>query len=317
MPTHTKGPAAQGGRGRAKVTPDRNQAAGGARETPLEDVRALVAAAVVALAIGHVARGAAELRLGLVGLAVEHDLVVLDSLQHRAPDGVMMLVGAVRFGQHDLVAAHLVDGANMGVVGADHVHMLLHLAEHLTLGHALPAPAREIILEARLILAAIIVIIAVERFQMATAPLAVVRVVLARARLALRILAPGAAIVARHRPILVALLGARFVAVAAEAVEAGAAHEAAGVGAAIAFVAIARVAGRIVTLVRGAAARHRVVAAIAVAVIVAEPAGDLVAGAFEPAAAGTVVVAVAAAPVGAILPTIVKARTRLAPTATG
>ena len=65
-------------------------------------------------------------------------------------------------GQDDAVAGDPVDRADMLVVAADDFHMLADLAEHPALRLPPFAPAAEIVLEVRLLLAAIIVIVAIE-----------------------------------------------------------------------------------------------------------------------------------------------------------
>ena len=80
-------------------------------------------------------------------------------------------------GQDDAVAADLVDGADMRAVRTDHFHMLGDAAHMLALGLALLPPAAELLLELRLMLAAIFVIVAVELVDPLLAPLAVMPVV--------------------------------------------------------------------------------------------------------------------------------------------
>ena len=63
----------------------------------------------------------------------------------------------------------------MLVVVADDFHMLADLAEQAALLLPPFAPAAEVALEARLVLAAIVVIVAVELAHVAVAPAAVVR----------------------------------------------------------------------------------------------------------------------------------------------
>ena len=84
----------------------------------------------------------------------------------------MMRAAAVRvgLGQDDAVAGDLVDGADMLLVVADDFHMLADLAEQAALLHAAFAPAAEVVFEARLVLAAIVVIVAVELVDLAPAP---------------------------------------------------------------------------------------------------------------------------------------------------
>ena len=72
--------------------------------------------------------------------------------------------------------AALVDGADMLVVLADDFHMLADLAEQAALLLPLLAPAAEVVFELRLMLAAIVVIVAVEIADVAVAPAAVMRV---------------------------------------------------------------------------------------------------------------------------------------------
>ena len=84
-------------------------------------------------------------------------------------------VGVV-LGQDDAVAAHLVDGADMLAVRADHVEMLADVSEQVALALPRRAPAREFILEFRPVLAPIFVIVTVERGDLARAPAVIVAV---------------------------------------------------------------------------------------------------------------------------------------------
>ena len=70
-----------------------------------------------------------------------------------------------------------VDLADRLAVGTDHLHMFGHLAEQLALGLALAAPGREFAVEARLVLAAEFLIVAVELVDLAAAPLRIIGVV--------------------------------------------------------------------------------------------------------------------------------------------
>ena len=83
----------------------------------------------------------------------------------------------IGLGEEDAVAAHLVDRADMAAVGADHLHMLVDLAERLALALALRTPAAELLLELRLMLAAIFVIVAVEIVDLAPPPFRIMRIV--------------------------------------------------------------------------------------------------------------------------------------------
>ena len=82
----------------------------------------------------------------------------------------------VRLGQDDAVAGGPVDGADMLVVAADDFHMLADLAEQAALLLPPFAPAAELALEPRLVLAAIVVIIAVEVAHVSMPPRMVVRI---------------------------------------------------------------------------------------------------------------------------------------------
>ena len=86
----------------------------------------------------------------------------------------------VGLGQDDAVAGDLVDRADMLVVVADDFHMLADLAEQAALLLAAFAPAAEVAFETRLVLAAVVVIVAVELVDVALAPAVVVRVLVAR-----------------------------------------------------------------------------------------------------------------------------------------
>jgi hypothetical protein len=84
----------------------------------------------------------------------------------------------------------------MLVVIADDFHMLADAAEHRALLHAPFAPAAEIAFEPRLVLAAIVVIVAVELVDLPLPPRMVMRVALGRETAPLAAL-PFAAIVGR------------------------------------------------------------------------------------------------------------------------
>src|SRR5690348_5414579 len=85
----------------------------------------------------------------------------------------------VRLGQDDPVAGDLVDGSDMLVVASDHLHVLMHLAQHAALVLPFLSPAAEIAFELRLVLAPIVVIVAVELAHVAVAPAMIMRVELA------------------------------------------------------------------------------------------------------------------------------------------
>src|SRR5687767_166955 len=112
-----------------------------------------------------------------LGGAVEGHLV-LDALDPAAGNAVVHPAGiGIGLGEDDPVAAHLVDLADRGAVGADHLHMLGHLAEHLALALALLPPAAELLLELGLMLAPIFVIVAVEILDLPPAPFRIMRIV--------------------------------------------------------------------------------------------------------------------------------------------
>src|SRR5438067_2335337 len=196
----------------------------GALEASIEHPRAHLAL-VLALEQRAAAAFVAPAIVGLIGRAVEDHAIALDAVDVRAAQR-MMASAAFRIGpgEDQAVARDLVDGSDMAVVIADDLHMLAHLAEHAALVHPPLAPAAEVAFEARLVLAAIVVIVAVELAHMALAPRLVMRVLVARpvgpvrcpgaARAAIFVAAPGrlrarilahlplaAAIVAGHRPI--------------------------------------------------------------------------------------------------------------------
>lgn len=78
--------------------------------------------------------------------------------------------------QDNAIALNLVDLSERLTVAADDVHMLAHLADQLPLGLTLSPPAGEVVVELRLMLAAIFVIVAVELVDLALPPFLVVRV---------------------------------------------------------------------------------------------------------------------------------------------
>src|SRR6185503_2676434 len=82
----------------------------------------------------------------------------------------------IRLGQDDPVPGDLVDGADMLAVASDHGHMLADLTEKPALVLPLLAPASEVVLELRLMLAAEVVIVAVELAHVAVAPARIMRV---------------------------------------------------------------------------------------------------------------------------------------------
>ena len=99
----------------------------------------------------------------LVGRAVENDLVTFDPVNFRTAERMMHAPAfGVRLGEDDAVASDLVDGADMFVVATDHFHVLTDMAKQAALAVPLLTPAGEVIFEARLVLAAVIVIITVE-----------------------------------------------------------------------------------------------------------------------------------------------------------
>src|ERR1700754_4950310 len=100
--------------------------------------------------------------------------LVIDRLDPRRRDRVVMATRvAIGFGQQDAVAAHMVDGADMLAIRTEHLLMLLRGPQRIALALASLAPGREFALEARLVLAAIFVIIAVERADLLVAPVAI------------------------------------------------------------------------------------------------------------------------------------------------
>ena len=174
-----------------------------------------------------------QLPLGLSRRAVEDHPVALDPSISEQLSDMMPAVLAVALGQDDAVAADAVDRADMLLVGSDHGHMLADVAEQLALALAGRPPVREFTLEPALVLAAIFVIVAVERVDLPPAPLAVMRVVQSpdaipvNSRLAAPLSQPFGPAALRR----IAAVEPIFVA------EGPAAGEAAGVGPAIAFVA--------------------------------------------------------------------------------
>ena len=77
-------------------------------------------------------------------------------------------------GADDKVASGLVDLADMIIVLTDDFHMLADLAEQAALVLPLLAPAGEVVFETRLVLAAIVVIVAVEARDLTIAPAAII-----------------------------------------------------------------------------------------------------------------------------------------------
>src|SRR5437870_9518061 len=84
--------------------------------------------------------------------------------------------GRIGLGQDNPIAAHLIDGAEVGAIRSNHLHMLIDPAQRLALIAALCAPAAEFLFKRRLMLATVFVIIAVERVDLAAAPLMIIGV---------------------------------------------------------------------------------------------------------------------------------------------
>src|SRR6185503_7695234 len=101
--------------------------------------------------------------------------LVIDRADTARRDRVVATAGiGIALGQHDAIAAHLVDGADMRPVGADHLHLRRHPAKRAALSLAFVAPGAEFLLEPGAILAAIFVIVAVERGDLAAAPAVII-----------------------------------------------------------------------------------------------------------------------------------------------
>ena len=92
----------------------------------------------------------------------------------------------VVFGQDDPVTLHLVDRADMLAVGPNDFMMFFHLIEQRSLSLPLIAPATEVVLELRLIVLAILVIVAVERVDLLLAPIGIMGVVIGTTGIARR-----------------------------------------------------------------------------------------------------------------------------------
>src|SRR3569833_1872688 len=108
--------------------------------------------------------------LGLIG-GLRHGDLVGDRLDPRTWDQMVMPGGIlIVLGQADLIAADMIDGADMQAVRLDHLLMILHLAQQNTLALALFAPRAEFAVEPVLMLAAIFVIVAIEVAHLAIAP---------------------------------------------------------------------------------------------------------------------------------------------------
>src|SRR4051812_42928853 len=82
----------------------------------------------------------------------------------------------VRLGEDDPIPGDAVDRADVLVIAADDFHMLADLAEQAALLCPAFAPAGEIVLEPRLVFAAIVVVVAVELVEMAPAKLMIMRI---------------------------------------------------------------------------------------------------------------------------------------------
>src|SRR5687767_2335984 len=102
----------------------------------------------------------ADARLG--GVDIEQHAIAVDPIDLGAAQRVVDAAGVrVRLGENQPVAGHAVDRSDMLSVVPDDFHMLADLAEHLALALTALAPAAEVVLELRLMLAAVLVIIAV------------------------------------------------------------------------------------------------------------------------------------------------------------
>ena len=150
----------------------------GAREAPIEDVRTVLV--VVGRLVPVVAEErlvallVAPVRLGILGRLADRHLVV-DRPDPARRNRMMAAAGIViALGQEDAIAPDLVDGADMFAVRADHLHMLGHLQQQTPLRLAFVAPAAELVLEPRPVLAAIFVIVAVERRDLVAPPAVIV-----------------------------------------------------------------------------------------------------------------------------------------------
>src|ERR1700761_2700930 len=148
----------------------------GAGEAPVEIVRRADVGLAVVTEQRLVALLVAPMGMGLIGSLGDGHLVV----DRRAParrDGMMATAGiGVVLGQYDAVAADLVDGADMRAVRSDDVHMLGNPVKRTALGLAFGAPRADLALEAGTVLAAIFVIIAVERGDLAAPPAVIILV---------------------------------------------------------------------------------------------------------------------------------------------
>ena len=202
----------------------------GARKGAIQHVWTGVAIVIVAEQAA-VALEVVEPLPGLGGGLVENDPIAFDPVDHRAAEQMVASIVAVALGEDDAVASNMVDGADLFLVRSNHAHMFTDLAEQLPLSLTLAAPVAEVAFEAVLVLAAIVVIVAIELVELALPPFAIVRVVdpadcRGRAARALRrpaVLRPAVRRTAPIEPVVAA--------------EAASAEETAGVGAAIAFVA--------------------------------------------------------------------------------
>src|SRR4051812_585090 len=149
----------------------------GAQEAAIEDSRSHLAL-ILAFEQRTTATFVAPFVARLVRRAIEDHPVALDPVDVGAAQRMMSAPAFwIRLGQDDPVAGDLVDRPDMLVVAADDFHMFPDLAEKSALLLPPVAPAAEVVLEARLVLAAIVVIVAVELAHVAVAPAAVVRIV--------------------------------------------------------------------------------------------------------------------------------------------
>src|SRR6185295_6528433 len=148
----------------------------GALEAAIEHARAHLAL-VFTFKQRSAAAFVAPALLRLFGRAVEDHAISLNPVDVRATQRMMSAAAfRIGFGEDDAVGNRTVDCADMLVVTADDLHLLANLVEQPALLLATAAPLREVVIEARLVLAPIVVIIAVELVDLTPAPRMIVRI---------------------------------------------------------------------------------------------------------------------------------------------
>src|SRR3954462_13405047 len=156
-------------------------AAVGAFKAAIEHARAHLAR-ILALEQSPVAAFVAPALLGLFGRATEEHAIAFDAVDVGTAERMVRPAAfRVRLGQDDPVTGCLVDRADMLFVASDDFHMLADLPEKAALLLPFLAPAREIVLEPRLVLTAEVIVVAVELAHVPVPPRIVTRILVARA----------------------------------------------------------------------------------------------------------------------------------------